>query len=529
MNRVAALINHQAKLLVGLLLVVSSGLVGHAQTNRTGIPVVSAPVMHHCRAAEVKDLGMWDDTLRFEDQDEIVLRRANSLFSYSLATGRMKELHVTNRLAGVHLIEGMTWEQHQWMLCQSETNMPFAVDLSSGKTATFEISGVTVHGLNGPGIHAVINSEIGQAALVVITGDGATGWPRAGNRPLYFWMNLASGQVKQFPIGWDLNYFSADQKRAVFENISTNAMMYRPWVTVDMDTGDVTEELPDRTKGLWSSVDGFWQTSYYPWADLDHRRYVWELRSPQTKIKLLYPQPGRGHADDTFAGLSVKGVDYPLTVPGIGRGASCLDAKVAGHLAVFAIANDGHSKEWLWAAQLGRKGPPQLLATNSDDFEMLGDQRCVLLVQNRNSSAAPELFAYDAVSNCMWNVLEGVSPRTNAVTNAGNTNKFGAEFPRMASGMGPMTAYRLIPGFGSARYPARVLCLCSTSGIIPQNMMPPPVQKVQILLTDEGRRYQIHLPPELRDVFFDHPWLHNSGKMIISESGHLYVADLRAD
>jgi len=35
----------------------------------------------------------------------------------------------------------------------------------------------------------------------------------------YYWMNLESGKVMRFPTGWDLNYFSADQRRAVFENI----------------------------------------------------------------------------------------------------------------------------------------------------------------------------------------------------------------------------------------------------------------------------------------------------------------------
>jgi len=29
-------------------------------------------------------------------------------------------------------------------------------------------------------------------------------------------------------------------------------MMYRPWVTVNMVTGEEVDELPDQTKGLWS-------------------------------------------------------------------------------------------------------------------------------------------------------------------------------------------------------------------------------------------------------------------------------------
>lgn len=511
------------RLLRCLALILGGGLTSHSQINQTENPVVPAPAMLQCREAAVKDLGAWDDELRFADQDSIVLRRENSLFSYSLVTGRLKEIHFTNNLAGVRMLHGMTWETHQWVFCQSETAMPFAMDLAAGKTATFEIPGVSVRGLNGPNIHAIINSAVGPAAIVAITGDEATGWPRDGNSPLYYWMNLESGEVKLFPVGWDLDYFSADQKRAVFETISTDAWRYRPWVTVDMATGGVTGELPDQTKGLWSSMSGLWQTSFYPWENLDHRQEVRVLRSPQTEIKLLPPQAGRGHADDTFAGLSVKGIAYPLTVPGIGVRASCLDAKVSGNLAVFSIANDGHTKEWLWAAWLGRNEPPRLLATNSYDFEMLGDHRCALLVRNPY-----KLLVYDATSNCFWNIGDGVSPKTNVVA-GGHANTLGTGFLHIESGAGPMTTCRLIPGFGSRRYPAKVLCLCSTSGIVPDNMIPPPVRKAQILLTDRGLRYEIHLPPELRDLYLDHSWLHNSGKLVINDSGHFYEADLRSD
>ena len=509
----------KSKFLLCLALVLSGGIIGYSQTNKTEIPLGSAPPMRQCREAKVKDLGIWDDALRFADQDAIVLRKGDALFSYSLVTDRLKQIRVTNDLAGVHLIDGITWKNQQWVFCQSVTAMPFAMDLADGKTVTFEMPGVSADGMDGPDINAIINSGVRPATIVVITGDEAKGWPREGNRPLYFWMDLESGKVMKFPMGWDLNYFSADQSRAVFENISTNSKMYRPWVTVDMATGGVIDELPDQTEELWSSMDGLWQTVFNPYYNYDYRRYVWELRSPRTKMK-PYPQPGRGYADDTFAGLSVNGTSLPLTVPGIGVGASCLDAKVAGNLAVFAIANDGHTERWLWAAWLDQNESPRLLATNRCVFEMLDHQRCVLLL----SSAAPEIFVYDAASNCVWNVLDGTSPETNTtpVVRTG-------VWPAAMSGAGPMMAYKLIPGFGSARYPTKVLCLCSTGMAVSDNMIPPPVKRLQILLTDKGQRYQANLPPDMRDRSLNDAWLHNSGKLVINQSGHLYVVDLRGD
>jgi len=79
--------------------------------------------------------------------------------------------------------------------------------------------------------------------------------------------------------------------------------------------------------------------------------------------------------------------------------------------------------------------------------------------------------------------------------------------------------FRLFPGFGSERYAAEVLCLCSTANIVTDNMIPPPVQRMTVLLTAQGCRYQINLPSAIRDSdsLLNDSWLHNSGKLIVCQ------------
>ena len=528
------LMSMKSKIILALTLLLSGCPPGEFQTKADiGIPVVAAPEMRECPEPTIKDLGLWDDALRFENLDIVLLRRQDSLFSYSPATGDLRRIHTAPNMIDSHLVEGMTWKEHQWLFCQSGTVTPFAVDLSNAKTASFEIPGVKMPGKYGPAIHAIINAGSGPGTIIAINGDNASGWPRDGNRPLYFWMSLESGKVVKFPTGWDKGYFSADQKRAVFQGISTNAMMYSPWITVDMATGNTIDDLPDRTKGLWSEPTFGYVPSISPWDPHDYRRHIWELRSPQTPMTLLNPQPGRGFIDDKFAGLSFDGVAYPLTIPGIDHGL-CLDARAEGNLAVFQIELEGFVGNSIWATRLNRQEPPWLLGRNCS-FEMLGGQHCALLGNNRFPESAPEALVCDIESNTAWNILDGVPLWSAIMARADSGSRHGTDDGPYASGVGRRVTLSLIPGFGSTAYGEKVLCLCSTINVVPANASPPPAQRISVLLTAQGRRYQINFPPSSREWLLTHSWLHNSGKVIVCQQEytagqpgqlHLYVADL---
>ncbi len=524
------------KLILCLALVLSGGLFGGLQANPgINVPIIAAPKMRECQEAKIHDLGLWDDFFRFENLDSIILRRGDELFSCSMVTSDLKKIDTVSDMAESRIINGAVWEKHQWLFYQSDVMLPFAVDMSTGQKVEFAIPQVKSPGKYGPAIHAIVIAWSDGGTLIEVCGDGVAGWPRDGNRPLYFWMNLESGKMVKLPTGWDLNYFSADQKRAVFENVSTNAVMYHPWVTVDMTTGKVTAELPDQTKESWSEPTlNFWEASV---SKYENRQNVWQLRTPRTPMKLLYPQPGRGFIDDKFAGLSVNGVEYPLGMTNIGT-ARCVDAKSAGNLAAFWLQSDGGEENSLWITQLKKNDAPTLLATNCS-FEMLGGQHCALLVHDHFPASVPEAMVYDVESNAAWDVLDGVPLRSEIEAQVGGgADRLGTAGGRVASGAGPMVAFRLIPGFGSARYPAEALCLCSTANVVPANVIPPPVQRMTVLLTAQGRRYQINLPPDLCDLLSGQSWLHNSGKLIFARPEtatanqgqlHLFVADLRAD
>jgi hypothetical protein len=519
------------KLLLCLALVLSGGWFGCLQTNASiNVPVVAAPKMRECQGVKTKDLGLWDDVFRFENLDAVILRRGDKLVSYSLVTSDMKKIGMVSDMTGSRIIDGVRWGKHQWLFCQSDVTLPFAVDLSTGQKVPFAIPEVKLPGKYGPAIHAIVNVGAEGGTLIEIRGDSVAGWPRDGNRSLYFWMSLESGKMVKIPTGWDLNYFSADQKRAVFENVSTNAMMYRPWVTVDMATGEVAGELPDQTKSFWSEPTmEFWQTSAAQGRQYKIHLEVWQLRTPRTPARLLHPQPGRGSIDDKFAGLSVNGVDYPLAMTNIGN-ARCVDAKSAGTLAAFLLEPDGGGRNDLWITQLKTNASPTLLATNSS-FEMLGTHRCAWIARNETPATWPEAMVYDAESKTAWNILEGVSPETNTIANSGGgTNRpdllihpkpisgYAGKL-EMASGIGPMVAVKLVPGFGSTRFSAQVLCLCSSSHMVPAYMIPPPVVRQLILLTAQGERCQIKLPKDENDLVFGRQfWLHNSGKLVVCQS-----------
>jgi len=512
------------KFILCLALVLSGGLFARLQANAAiNVPTVAAPTMQECQEAKINDLGLWDDVFRFKNLDSIILRRGDELFSYSLVTSDLKRIRTISDMTGSRIIDGVAWEKHQWLFCQSDVTLPFAVDLSTGQKVQFPIPQVKLPGTSGPAISAIVVAGSEGGTIIEISDD-------------YFWMNLESGRITKFPTGWDLRYFSADQKRAVFENVSTNSMMYRPWVTVDMTTGKVTAELPDQTKELWSEPTmEFWQASV---SKYESSQNVWQLRTPRTPMKLLHPQPGRGFGGDKFAGLSVNGIDYPLVMTNVGT-TRCVDAKSAGNLAAFWLQSDGGEGNELWISQLKKEAIPTLLATNCS-FEMLGAHRCALIARSEALASWPEAVVYDAESKRAWNILDGVQTGRTQLPDQGvgadKTNR--PIYPESISGTGPMVAVKMVPGFGSDRFPTLALCLCSSSHVVPQNMLPPPVVRQIILLTAQGERFQVELPKNVSDLIFGQEfWLHNSGKLVVCQSEppqnnsptgqfHLIIAEL---
>ena len=499
------------KLILVLALVLIGGLFGGLQANAgINVPIVAAPKMRVCQEAKINDLGFWDDVFRFENSDFIVLRRGDELFSYSLVASDLKRIKTISHMTSARIINGVVCGKHQWLFCGSGAMPPFAIDLSTGKKVQFDIPEV-----GGSTIHAIITTGYKGGTVIEIYGDGVAGWPRDGNRPIYFWMSLESGRMAQFPTGWDLSYFSADQRTAVFENLSTNDMEYRPWVSVNMETGTVIDKLPDQTKVLWSEPTMFFGEDSV--NRFNNRQNVWQLRTPRTPMKLKL---GRGFCDDTFAGLSVDGIACPLSMTN-SKLDRCVDAKAAGNLAAFLLEPDGGGeKSSLWVTRLKENETPKLLANNCR-FEMLGEHRCALIGRNDRPESLSESVVYDADSQTAWNIFDGVSLGTNTMAAFdGDADKRRAHAGLQPySGCIPTISLRLVSGFGSTRFPAQVLFVYySTKGESAHMLLTPAVRQY-VLLTAQGNRYQIKLPNKIGDLASaQHFWLHNSGTLIMCQS-----------
>jgi hypothetical protein len=330
---------------------------------------------------------------------------------------------------------------------------------------------------------------------------------------------LKSGKVTRLPIGWDLEYFSADQKTAVFEHPPFYYDEYRPWAALDMATGRETKKVPYPTDGLWAIS----LSQSYPSAgvtpDFSESSDVWVLHSPQTPSRLLHPMPGRGYADDHFAGLSVDGVIHPMNLP-LSLARYCGDAQVTGDMAALETAPDGGNVFYLWMTSLRLDAKPILVATNCT-FEILGERDCVLL--NSRETPLPEALVYDGQSQGKWNVFEGV-PEWLKIIDAfdGVADEHGfyggpkpataiTNKPSFESGIGRICGVHLIPGSGAPPFPAMVMCECSC--YVPGRLQ----TKLFVLINARGERYQINLPDNLQNRAFENPWLDNSGKLVFKQ------------
>src|SRR5262245_24219517 len=95
---------------------------------------VKAPPLGNCHPALQRDLGVWDDVFVFEDQDFVVLRRAESLFSLSMTKpSRLVKLVTASETSSTEIIFGVVSEDNIWLFLQSFKTEPFAIEAHTGK------------------------------------------------------------------------------------------------------------------------------------------------------------------------------------------------------------------------------------------------------------------------------------------------------------------------------------------------------------------------------------------------------------
>jgi len=430
-----------------------------------------------------KDLGVWDDVFACGAEEVVVLRRGKELFTLSLSSSaELKKLAAAPTAGTTRIIACAGSGDRLWLFLQSDHDDPYALDAYSGKVTNFEVQRLIILGSQAPVIESHVMLRHADAALLMIS--GGEGRPRSG--PLFFWMSLTSGKVVAFPIGWDLYQFSPDQRIAMFEKPLLKPFERRPVQAVDMRTGDLLAEIPDRSS---TGVAPF------NWSDTQRVKPVYRGR-PQTGYQ------------DRFAGISVDGSVFPIDIE-LDKKHYLSVAKVKDGFAGFTLRPEGNSgPNPFFHMPLKQKQNPQLVAPEVTDFALLDGGNCVFVTPGHGRKGeSSEAFFRSMPEKTALNVLDGVE-RLPELDEVFVDKDYITDWQTI----------RLIDGLGN--HDSLALCLFShlredrrsdytpVGGKILERMM----WRRAVILTSAGERYMTDLfregvPPELI-------WLHNSGKVI---------------
>ena len=123
--------------------------------------VAKAPALREIES-ETRELGTWDDALKVDDQDFLVLRRGEDLFTLAMnGPAEPKKMQSAERLKGTQIIAAASAGDRLWLFLNSREQAPFAFELHSGDTASFDIPGLKVPGEQAPsmsgGVFTVTN------------------------------------------------------------------------------------------------------------------------------------------------------------------------------------------------------------------------------------------------------------------------------------------------------------------------------------------------------------------------------------
>ncbi len=465
---------------------------------------VAAPPLRFLQNAPARDLGLWDDVFVADERDDLILRRGKRLF---VLPAKATETEATEteateteaiprqlldlpELNNSSIIAGWSAGQSLWLLVQPHADLPFAIEVYSGKIARFPLPKPKAPSPQNATVQSYLISPQATAIIEVSGGDPKS-WPRPENRPLYFWLDLKSGRVVAFPIGWDLYFLSADQSTASFGGAKTDANGNRRGYAVDLATAKTVGEMPDRKERIFVSFN---------WSDTN-----------RTKILVKY-RDGDGERG-YFAGVSTGQDFYTMNVdleqPYSLRAAQTNGNYVAFELQRPATSFDESDERHLYLSDLESRAP-QLVTDKSSDYELLGGGNLVYSENGyghlKRSSAT---YFFDAARQKRWDVLEG-SDRLLALA---------PEFADKNYVRDKLSA-RFFPSFGASNDLALLLCQFQQTRLderaLPafQAAKEPKLEHANwqrtLILSSGGQRYMTSL---FRDEQPDRLWLHASGAL----------------
>jgi hypothetical protein len=351
----------------------------------TGHTASALPAIHGSEITSNTDLGAWDDVFFCKQNSQFFLLRGGQLYTASIANlNRPVKVMVLPMAKTAHIVTSTAGKNQLWLFWESDQHNPFATEIHSKKIVHFDAPRVKPDS-HGSSIQSHVIVEHAQAALLMIAGGTPESWPRKENRPLYFWMSLESGKVISLPVGWDLHYFSADQKVAVFWKTYKSGEDNRPEQPVDMKTGKFLSEVPD--SGSSDIIPFIWYETQ-------------AIKPLQTKSQMF------------FAGISFNGAVFPM--PSLSGYGYLTTAKANDDVVGFRLRKEGElpsTSSPFWLMQLKPHQVPKLIANNVTDFVMLDGGNCVYTTSNETrpfSSYNTEAFFHLDKDNSQWNLLDGV-------------------------------------------------------------------------------------------------------------------------
>lgn len=462
------------------------------------------PSLRYGESTERHDLGTWDDLFVRSDQDTVLLRRESDLFGLSITeSAKPTKLATAPALADAQIVACADSGERLWVFFNSHQRAPFAIDAHSGKMAEFEIPGLEISEKMSAGIQSHVIVRQADAAILMVSGQHLSRdragehetWPREGNRPLYFWMSLKSGEVVAFPIGWDLDYFSADQQIAVFGKVHERQLERK---AVDVRTGGSVTDIPDRRQPVVK----------FDWGNTD-------------PVQPLYARRDKTGDADYVAGISVNGLVLPFDL-GLDGQHYMSAAKANDTFAGFRLRRSGGwsgapSPFWLTPLSPGQK--PELVATGVTDFVLLGRGNAVFCSAGHGRKGLfSEAFFRNENEKNPWNVLDGVD-RLPALDKEFMEKEY----------IEDTMSVRLIGAFGGDSRTRSTLCLfhhsrqdmrSSFDGTAREKRLKPMTWRRAVIVTTDGQRYMTdlfregNLPGEI--------WFHDSGRVIAAT--HLWMS-----
>lgn len=418
----------------------------------------------------------------------MIVRRASELFSLAMTPASIpNKIANSPALVKSRIVTGAAIADKYWLFLTSANGLPFAIEAKSGMVCRFEIPGLAVPGSQVPEIQGCVIVPHVKAAIVMLAGGDRATWPRPGNGPVYFWIDLTSGTVVQFQMGWQLNSFSGDERIAYFADVRGEGRHTN--LAIDMTTGKQFNS----------------NSAYRPEGNIP---FDW---FDKQKVK---PLGGSGG----FSGLSIDGRAVPVNTGVMGIHYLSM-AKAGDGFAGFRLRRNGANDSQpspLWIVPLNEPQKTEPIANGVTDFSLL-DQGNVAFVtlEHKDEHEVPphrrhyETHFYSRAGKTTWNVFDGIE-----------------RLPRLdqrlaqADYIEDRQSVRLIEGFGTNRHSPFVVCFFSHHrNDLRANPMPvngvtlkPENWRCAIAVEHDGKR---SLVPLFREGNMPEKiWLHKSGKLI---------------